>query len=361
MVLASLDRAYDDEDDVAQPVRTALGAAGPRTEHMLPGLTKVGAPIPVSLPTLKPPKSPSPNERPSVYPGGRVIWREARPPTLDEARAGRRADLSNLFDVASLHQEELRRVSQLMARQPLSTPMHAPPKVAPPISPNVLGLAGLDLPYDHQQQQAALAVRTSPAQSPVRPRTQAQRGGDSDHGYLAAAQTNAVLAAAETIHGGAGGGLRPYMPKPSSRADVVQLQALLERRLHESNGLLGEQIRAWDEAFVEVVRQVGLHCTERGALLDEIRSRYTDVRPPDERPPGRRPTPWSPRFPIRSKPPILLPPKPLDPRSCHMPHRLSPLPPCHMPHRLPPPSLRAPLPPWSVLFAVGIAPDPRDL
>ena len=60
--------------------------------------------------------------------------------------------MSNLFDVSSLHQEELQRVSQLMERQPLSNPMHKPPKTVPAISPQVLSLAGLDVPYDHLEQ-----------------------------------------------------------------------------------------------------------------------------------------------------------------------------------------------------------------
>ena len=32
---------------------------------------------------------------------------------------------------------------------------------------------------------------------------------------------------------------------------------------------LGSQVRAWDATFTELVRQVRLHCTERGDLLEE--------------------------------------------------------------------------------------------
>lgn len=348
----SLDSAFDDTDGGALPVRTAQGSVA---APVFPNLAKVGAPIPLQLPEVKPPKSPSPLERPTVYPGGKVVWREPKPLSLDEARAGRRADMSNLFDVSSLHQEELRRVSQLMARQPLGYPMHAPPKVVPPISSQVLNLAGLDLPYDHHEQQAALAVQPPP--SPSHPSVRTNRGpggvamgGAGEDGYMAAAPTAALLAAAETVGGGGGGGgtspgggrmgglLRsPSMPsgrhppKPSSRADVVQLQAVLERRLHECNGQMGAQIRAWDDAFIEVVRQVGLHCTERGALLDEIRARYNDVRAvatlPPAKPPSRVPASNLSRtissLPQPSSRPLHPPPvKPLGrrpPNPCHIP------------------------------------------
>lgn len=295
---------YPSDDGAALPVRTAHGSV---PAPVSPELAKVGAPIPSALPQIRPPKTPASKQQPTVYPGGRVVWREPRPLSLDEARAGRRADMSNLFDVSSLHQEELQRVSQLMERQPLSNPMHKPPKTVPPISPQVLSLAGLDVPYDHLEQQAALALHLPP--SPSRPRTQARRGGGvaalsngaaDDGGYIAAAPTEAILAATETTQGGGGASLSPggvrisgivrspsvvgggsrHPPKPASRADVLQLQAVLEQRLHEAEGRMGEQIRAWDDAFIEVVRQVGLHCTERGALLDEIRARYNDVSRP---------------------------------------------------------------------------------
>ena len=104
---------YPSDDGAALPVRTAHGSV---PAPVSPELAKVGAPIPSALPQIRPPKTPASKQQPTVYPGGRVVWREPRPLSLDEARAGRRADMSNLFDVSSLHQEELQRVSQLMER-----------------------------------------------------------------------------------------------------------------------------------------------------------------------------------------------------------------------------------------------------
>ena len=284
-----------DADGGAQPVRSASDA-----RSGFPDLAKVGAPIPIAIPPIKPPSSPGPNQSPTVYPGGRVKWSKPQPPSLDDARAGKRADISNLFDVSSLHEGELQRVSQLMSRQSLGHSMKSPPKAAPNIAPHVLQLAGLDLPYDQREQAAALRSPQPGAYSPDKMRSRkgssfgggggGARGMHASHEDPSAGAPSDAYGAADaysyamqhqrsglTSSGSAHALVSSrHAPKPSSRADVVQLEAVLRRRLAESSDALGEQIRAWDDSFGEVVRQVRLHCTERGAFLDEIRSRYND-------------------------------------------------------------------------------------
>ena len=219
-----------------------------------------------------------------MYPGGRVVYRKPSPPTLDEARQARRADISNLFDVSSLHNDELKRVSQLMARQPVGHPMDSPPG-ASHIPAVVLQLAGLDMPYDHDQQQELLMLQPSPKISLQPPRTQSSKpssqrpdtgltsGSGSPSSFHAESYEHGALPPRRTILPPPS---RHARPTPASRADVVHLDAVLREHLAAAGGALGDQIRAWDEAFSEMVRQVKLHCTERGVLLDEIRSRYND-------------------------------------------------------------------------------------
>ena len=72
----------------------------------------------VLLPREVPPLRPSSSSKglktegrsPKVL-NGTVVWRPVEPPSIELARRGKRSDISALHDVASLHQEELQRVS----------------------------------------------------------------------------------------------------------------------------------------------------------------------------------------------------------------------------------------------------------
>lgn len=66
---------------------------------------------------------------------------------------------------------------------------------------------------------------------------------------------------------------------PSSRAEAVATAASLREVLnHVPTGSEFEAEQPlWDEAFAEVVRQVSVHCAERGTLLEAIRTRYGEM------------------------------------------------------------------------------------
>ena len=59
--------------------------------------------------------------------------------------------------------------------------------------------------------------------------------------------------------------------RPSNRSEAIQLTENLERQLekHASNFRALEQ--TWSITFCELVRQVYVHCAERGELLDRVR------------------------------------------------------------------------------------------
>lgn len=67
--------------------------------------------------------------------------------------------------------------------------------------------------------------------------------------------------------------------EPSSRAQAVAAADHLRRALLELPGdvELDEEMDLWNGAFGEVVRQVHVHCNERGSLLEAIRIRYSTV------------------------------------------------------------------------------------
>ena len=43
----------------------------------------------------------------------------------------------------------------------------------------------------------------------------------------------------------------------------------------DENETTAAELSLWDAAFTEVVRQVSIHCQERGALLEAIRARHS--------------------------------------------------------------------------------------
>ena len=223
----------------------------------------VTLPLPTRVPPLPPPKPPTPGHIPTVHPGGRVVWRSPQIPSLDDARAGKRVDISNLHDevsvrradLASLADGEVQRVAQLMARQHLGTLMHEPPKMTPQPSPLLMHISGLD-------------------SSDSRPRTHASSRATPAARVMTATASMPSLDDSSGLHDGVMS--RKRGSKPASRAAVVHLEATLRARLSAAHDSLPEQVRAWDAAFAEVIRQVGLHCAERGSLLEEVRARYDD-------------------------------------------------------------------------------------
>ena len=61
---------------------------------------------------------------------------------------------------------------------------------------------------------------------------------------------------------------------PPNRADATSLLHELHSTLESSAGDRMQTEEAWQRVFVELVRQVYVHCTERGELLEAVRVRY---------------------------------------------------------------------------------------
>lgn len=66
---------------------------------------------------------------------------------------------------------------------------------------------------------------------------------------------------------------------PSSRAEAVATADQLRRALLDlpSKTNFEDEVALWDAALGEVVRQVYVHCNERGQLLGAIRNRYGEI------------------------------------------------------------------------------------
>jgi hypothetical protein len=189
----------------------------------LPQLPSLGSASSQGLPHLQV-RSPPVGMHPTVYPGSQpgtqVVWRKPR---------RKEADISSLHDVVRLHGGKQKRVAAIMARQQPGSHVDAPMDASIHLAKHVAALERVPLPA----------------------------GSEANH----AAQTM-------TAHKHRGS-------KPSSRAEVVQLRGSLKKNLAVASSL-SEQIHAWDKAFAELVRQVRVHCAERGELLDEVRCRYGD-------------------------------------------------------------------------------------
>ena len=69
----------------------------------------------------------------------------------------------------------------------------------------------------------------------------------------------------------AGGGLPPPPSVPSNRSEAVRLAELLTDLIATRGGTWEELWRVHDAALAELVLQVGVHCAERGELLQRIR------------------------------------------------------------------------------------------
>ena len=78
----------------------------------------------------------------------------------------------------------------------------------------------------------------------------------------------------------AGGGsptttLDPVLP--SRRVDAVNLTKLLDSLLQRDDKSWGWRCQVFDAVFAEVVLQVGVHCAERGELLNRLRKFYAKL------------------------------------------------------------------------------------
>ena len=86
-------------------------------------------------------------------------------------------------------------------------------------------------------------------------------------------------------------GEREHERMPSSRTEAIATAARLRRQLEALGGNKGDganadassvdevqqEVPLWDAALTEVVRQVSVHCQERGQLLEAIRQRHAHL------------------------------------------------------------------------------------
>ena len=63
---------------------------------------------------------------------------------------------------------------------------------------------------------------------------------------------------------------------PSNRSEAVLLKRGFDQLLSAHPGDWNAQLAAHDSAFVELTRQVGVHCAERGELLERLRAFYVE-------------------------------------------------------------------------------------
>mmetsp|Transcript_20857 Transcript_20857/g.45328 ORF Transcript_20857/g.45328 Transcript_20857/m.45328 type:complete len:529 (-) Transcript_20857:139-1725(-) len=62
--------------------------------------------------------------------------------------------------------------------------------------------------------------------------------------------------------------------QPAGRAEALRLGEVLDEMLDAAGSNSAEALRAWDEVFGELVRQVFMNCSERGELLGRVRRAY---------------------------------------------------------------------------------------
>ena len=70
--------------------------------------------------------------------------------------------------------------------------------------------------------------------------------------------------------------VRSFPPtRPPTRSEVHQLAAKLDEMLERAGPRTSLALQAWDVTFAELVRQVFLHCSDRGELLGRVRRAYS--------------------------------------------------------------------------------------
>ena len=227
------------------------------------------------------PRAPDPQtQKPIVYPGGRVIWKETE--SSGSGSGGASPATRPQLDLQSVRHVATPDMAELLGEQRLPHSMSNPPRVPPAPSAMILQIAGLDPSISIDS--LRLRSEDSPGSWP-RPSTPGALG--LPPGLLAESRGSPGAALA-----------RAKESNPSSREQVIRLEGQLKQQLAAASHSLGGQMVAWDAAFAEVARQVRvtcaevcLHasahhgalspqvrvtCAERGELLDTIRSRYDD-------------------------------------------------------------------------------------
>ena len=132
---------------------------------------------------------------------------------------------------------------------------------------------GLDLPTALRQRRSR--TRAVPLPWPIPPQlssaTAAPRGGGGTPPPSASAHADEPSRVASSV--------------PSSRAEAVaaaaklrqDLQWLSQQHIDNDDNRLRAEVALWDETFEEVVRQVSVHCSERGKLLKALRERHNQL------------------------------------------------------------------------------------
>ena len=205
------------------------------------------------------PRAPDPQtQKPIVYPGGRVIWKETE--SSGSGSGGASPATRPQLDLQSVRHVATPDMAELLGEQRLPHSMSNPPRVPPAPSAMILQIAGLDPSISIDS--LRLRSEDSPGSWP-RPSTPGALG--LPPGLLAESRGSPGAALA-----------RAKESNPSSREQVIRLEGQLKQQLAAASHSLGGQMVAWDAAFAEVARQVRVTCAERGELLDTIRSRYDD-------------------------------------------------------------------------------------
>ena len=139
-----------------------------------------------------------------------MVWRLTEPLSLDDARKGKRADISSLYDGQALHRTAMRMASQAVAS---SASMATVPPSTPEPSALILQLAGIDA--SAYGSGCFTALRSSASQGSLRPH--ASQAPTRARRHRRAERRRREGATPASPH-------RPPLP----RAEVVQLEALLK-------------------------------------------------------------------------------------------------------------------------------------
>ena len=198
------------------------------------------------------PRAPDPQtQKPIVYPGGRVIWKETE--SSGSGSGGASPATRPQLDLQSVRHVATPDMAELLGEQRLPHSMSNPPRVPPAPSAMILQIAGLDPSISIDS--LRLRSEDSPGSWP-RPSTPGALG--LPPGLLAESRGSPGAALA-----------RAKESNPSSREQVIRLEGQLKQQLAAASHSLGGQMVAWDAAFAEVARQVRVTCAERSTAAAE--------------------------------------------------------------------------------------------
>ena len=169
--------------------------------------------------------------------GNRVVWRGGDAPALTDK--GGRTEVSYLHD----HPAEFASISDIVTARRRERPLTAAATIAASrADPITAAVAPTELPKPWREKHARINLRipsragraAGPSSSPVR---------------------YAVYPAS----------------KPPSRSEALQLGRVLDEGLAGAGGDVREEMSVWDRVLSELIRQVYVHCAERGDLLERVR------------------------------------------------------------------------------------------